>query len=83
MSRFDFVRPELDTQAQAEKRADNQASVTMPAHWQDCYVMQLPNGKFTYVVSNVYPQGLLTRLNARLVSSRHIGQMWEPSQEGS
>lgn len=83
MSSFDFVRPELDTQAEAEKRADNQSSVTMPAHWENNYVMQLPNGKYTYLVGKAYPQGMLNRLNARMVSTRHIGQTWEPSKDNA
>jgi hypothetical protein len=53
----------------------------MPAHWENCYVMQLPNGKYTYLVGKAHPTGLLARLNARLVSTRYIGETWEPAME--
>jgi hypothetical protein len=77
MSSFDFVQPELDTQAHAEKRCDLIAEVRPPSFKQNCYVMQLPNGKYTYLVGSAYPLGMLARLNARVVSTRHIGETWE------
>jgi hypothetical protein len=80
---INFVQPELNTQEQAQAKCDEIAEVRMPQHSQGCFVMARPNGKFTYVVGNGYPRDLVKRLNARVLATRHIGQQWELSDEGS